>query len=250
MKTSRLGLHLTGPLVLIASLAVALNAGLNYARFERTLTQVEAGRMRVVVNDIASTLETGTRLGLPIQGLSNAHATLSTQLDKDKSILSVSVFDEAGVKAFHAGQQLASTTLPAHWLAPGMKKGKEWSSEQADGFAVATPLTTSIGNESGWVVLRYQRQSHDQIMQSVAEALTPIALAGTLVTALLGWLGVHFLVKLLERKMHRAARALQSPDTLTDVNSQAIALAHGASSKANEALRAIREQISQVKPNP
>jgi hypothetical protein len=218
MAISGLGLKITTPIVLISGLAIALTAFLNLGKFQRTFTELEQSRLQFVVNDLRTNLETGLALGLPIKSLANAQAVIEFEAKKDPAILSISVYDETGTVVFHTGQTLVTATVPTTWKPAANGKGeRHWQLNEPGALVVGTALSGIIGAQSGGLALRYSRQSYDNVVRSVSNALTFASILGVCTTALIAIFGINLLVGRTKNKLSRIENALdraaQTPGT-------------------------------------
>jgi len=179
------------PIIVISALAIGLNSFLNFGNFERSFNELERSRIDFLVNDLANNLETGLALGLPLRQLANAQAAIEFELRADAEIISISVFDEAGAAAFHAGQPLPLNQLPARWRLPD----KAWQLIERDAQIIGVRLVTAIGADAGGLVLRYTRRHHDQVMQAMGRNLLQASIVTLLLTALATLLGIGRLLQ-------------------------------------------------------
>jgi hypothetical protein len=202
MAISGLSIKITIPIVLISAMAIGLTAFLNHGKFERTFTELESSRIQFVVNDIRANLETGLGMGLPLNGLANAQAVIDFEARKDPSILSISVYDETGAVVFHTGRSMGGTTVPKSWKPiTNAKSERDWQITEPDAFVVGTGLSGILGAQTGGLALRYSRQAHDGVVDSVAHALKLASIVGIVCTALIAILGIHLLVARTHRRL-------------------------------------------------
>lgn len=258
MATSRLstlGVKITIPVIFIAVLAILLTAFLNHGKFERTTTELESARIRFVVNDIKANLETGLGLGLSLKSLANAQEVIDFEARKDASILSIAIYDETGAVVFHSGREFG-TTIPKTWQqAANERHEHNWQIADADSLVVGTSLSGAIGMAGG-VALRYSRQAHNDVVESVAQSLKLASAAVIALTVLAALVGVNVLVRQTDSKLKRIEDLLdpakldsQEP-LLNRDDSEAMALAADVLHSSRSALRDLSagQQASQDSP--
>lgn len=210
MMISGLSIRITAPIVLISALAIGLTAFLNFGKFERTFSDLERSRLQFLIGDLRANIETGLNLGLALKGLANAQAAIDFEARKDPGILSISLYDETGLVVFHTGQALGSSAIPAAWkLASSARTGRNWQATEADAFVVGTGLSSVVGLDAGGVALRYSRQAHGKVVDSVSRELGLAAAAGIGITAVIAIFGISVLVVRNNRKLSRIEQALR-----------------------------------------
>jgi hypothetical protein len=211
MFFNRLSLQIVWPIALVAVLALGLNAFLNLGKFERTLTELEVSRLRIVLGDLKSTLETGLDLGLPLSSLANAQAALDKAVTEDSDILGIMVYDEQGKVQFHSGSQPAPSSIPGEWLAHQAGK-PDWQLPQSDGLVAGIALASNISSNAGGIALTYSSAAHQQVLQAASHQLLYAAAALALLAALLILAAVHFLSGPTSATLEHLEQALQAQE--------------------------------------
>lgn len=213
MKLSDLSLKITLPVLAIATLAIACNGYLNYAKFEKHLTQVELSRMRFSVDDIRANLEIGLRLGLQLKAVANAQEIITFAAKKDGSIISVDVFDHEGNPLFRTGRERTLLSAPKNWRASVIKKQKTIEIITPDSFLLIAPLQGITEDFSGAMAIRYSREMHDKTMREVFKALAPTNFIAIILSILTGLFGVHCLASQALRKISAIEQSLELAET-------------------------------------
>lgn len=207
-RLSTLGVKITIPVIFIAVLAILLTAFLNHGKFVRTTTELESTRIRFVVNDIKANLETGLGLGLSLKSLANAQEVIDFEARKDTSILAIVIYDETGAVVFHSGRSLG-TTIPTTWRQSANERHEHnWLIADDDALVVGANLTSAIGTAAGGVALRYSRQVHNDVVDSVARSLKLASAAVIALTVLAALVGVNVLVRQTDSKLKRIEELL------------------------------------------
>ena len=75
--------RIVAPVMLVAALAVALSAFLNYGKFLRTFTELEASRFVFIASDIDGVIEGGLDLGVSLRGMVTAQAVIEDEAQRD-----------------------------------------------------------------------------------------------------------------------------------------------------------------------
>ncbi len=205
-----LSLKIALPMLAITVWGIAFNGYLNYAKFEKHLTQVEMSRMRYAVDDIRGNLETGLRLGLPVKAISNAQEIMAFAMRKDASIISLDVLDHEGKVIFSSGQKEPFRYAPGNWRILLMSRHKSVELMVADAFLLITPLVGITADFSGALMVRYARDTHDLTMREVAGALVPTNLMAILLSILVGALGIYLLIRAALGRIRSAEQALSA----------------------------------------
>ncbi len=251
MKLSGLSLKITLPVLVITSFAIAFNGYLNYAKFQKHLVQVEMSRMKYSVDDIRANLETGLRLGLPVQAITNAQEIISFAAGKDSSILSVEVLDHGGKGLFRTGQDSSLHAALPNWRSSVIKKQKTLEILAPDSFLIIVPLIGITEDFSGALAVRYSREMHDAMMREVFTALAPANLFAILVSIFIGALGVHLLVRRCLEEIGTVERALETAGTSADMSAisgtdETVLSAGVAAKRAIDSIRKAKESLVQA----
>lgn len=244
MKPIGLSLHITLPVIAIATFAIAFNGYLNYAKFQKHLIQVEMSRMKFSVDDIRANLENGLRLGLPVKAIANAQEVITFASRKDSSILSIDVLDHTGTPIFKAGQGAGLGSAPKNWRASVIKKQKTLEILAPDSFLLVAPLLGITEDFSGALAVRYSRDLHDETMREVFKALVPVNSAAIILSILIGAFGVHLLVSKAVRKIGVIEHSLElgsMENSDTSVTGKADGTVQPALAAARLAIQEIRE---------
>lgn len=243
MKLIGLSLHITLPVLAIATFAIAFNGYLNYAKFQKHLIQVEMSRMRFSVDDIKANLEIGLRLGLPVRAIANAQEVITFAARKDPSIISIDVLDHAGKPLFKAGQEGGLVSSPKNWRTSVIKKQKTLEIVAPDSFLLVAPLQGITEDFSGAMAVRYSRDLHDETMREVLKALVPVNSTAIILSILIGAFGVHRLVSNAVRKISVIEQSLElrfMENSVDPVTSNADGIVQPALAAARLAIQEIR----------
>jgi hypothetical protein len=185
----RLGAVIVAPIVLVAALAAALTAFLNYGKFAATLAEVENARFALIARGVKSSLEANLNLGLTLSGLSNAQAILEQERAVVGEARAVVVFAADGAVLFTAGEAAGLRRAPAEWLAKA-----DWTAESGTWRVVGTPLFDALGVMVGGVGVIYPSEPRDRILTEMAGRLTAAALSAAAATGLAAVLCMPFLL--------------------------------------------------------
>ena len=142
----------------LCGLAFGLAAWVYGVRLEKTLSQVEASRVRFTLADLQADFEKSLDRGYAIGQLANAQAALEAEARQDPGILSLTVTGTGGRQLFHTGEALPAGALGgprSFWRAP-------------DAITATTTLTYNYGAPAGALVMRYSNRGHHEIMRALA----------------------------------------------------------------------------------
>lgn len=187
----RLGAVIVAPILLVAALAAALTAFLNYGKFAATLAEVETARFALVARGVKTSLEASLNLGLTLPGLSNAQAILDQERAVAGEARAVVVFAADGAVLFTAGEAAGLRRAPSEWLGKA-----DWTAESETWRVVGTPLFDALGVMVGGVGVLYPREPRDRILTEMAGRLT---IAAALAAAATGGVALLCLPVLLGR---------------------------------------------------
>lgn len=210
----RLGLQgrIIAPVMFVTALAVALSAFLNYGKFLRTFTDIEASRFAFVAGDIKTVIEGGLDLGVSLRGMVTAQTVIADEADREPQIYGIIVFNDDGRILYHTGKSpfdSAIATVPAPWVAALNSRDPNWTAVEGDVAVAGTRLSNDIRQTVGGVAVLYSRETRLQMLRTMAEKLALAAVFAGVVTALINWLGVSILIRRARREIGRADAALQ-----------------------------------------
>lgn len=188
---ARLGAVIVVPVLLVAALAAALTAFLNYGKFAATLAEVETARFALVARGVKTSLEASLGLGLSLPGLSNVPAILEHERAVVAEARTVVVFSADGTVLFAAGEEPGLRRVPAEWLGKA-----DWTAQSDTWRAVGTPLFDAFGDMAGGVGVLHPREPRDRLLAEVAGRL---AIAAALAAATTGGVALLCLPVLLGR---------------------------------------------------
>ncbi len=210
----RLGLQgrIIAPVMFVTALAVALSAFLNYGKFLRTFTELEASRFAFIAGDIKTVIEGGIDLGVSLRGMVTAQSVIEDAADRDSQIYGIVVFNDSGRILYHTGKSPfdpAITTVPVGWVAALNGRDANWTAVEGDVAVAGTRLSNDIRQAVGGIAVLYAQETRQQMLRIMAEKLALAAVIAGVVTALINWLGVNILIRWARRDIATADAALR-----------------------------------------
>jgi hypothetical protein len=210
----RVGLQgrIIAPVMFVTALAVVLSAFLNYGKFLRTFTELEASRFAFIANDIKGSIEGGLDLGVSLPGMVTAQSVIDDEAARDSQIYGIVVFDDSGRILFRTGKSPFDTRIavvPTAWVTGLGGHDANWTAVEGDVAVAGTRLSNDIRQTVGGIAVLYSRQTRELMLRTMAEKLTVAAVVAGAVTALLTWLGVSILVRRVRREIGQVDAALR-----------------------------------------
>jgi hypothetical protein len=196
-------------IVIIIAFALGLTVMLNYAKFERTFSDLAESRFAFMVRDLRTVTETGLDLGLDLSTMTNVQGIIEREAAKDDQILSIEVFDEQGVILYRTGQSIESPDVPTAWRdAMVATQTDEWRSVNDDALVVGTRLTNNFGSDVGGIALRRDRTQHDSVLARMLTNLSRAAIAMLVIMGIIALFSAFLLFRSTNRSLHRMRQAL------------------------------------------
>ncbi len=202
--------RIIAPVMLVAGLAVALSAFLNYGKFLRTFNEIEASRFAFVAGDIKSVIEGGLDLGVSLPGMITAQPVIQDEAERDPQIAGIAVFNDSGQILFKTGEVPGDTAVPTAWLGPLFGREANWTTGENDRSVAVVPLSNDIRQTVGGVAVVYSRATREALLRRMVERLTLGAVVSSLVTALIAFVGVSWLVRRMRREIARSEAAFDA----------------------------------------
>ena len=107
---------ITAFVIVLASLV--LSATLNLLKFEKVVRQKEQARFEFLTSDLASAVQDGMRIGLPLSALRSIQPLIDRRRTIDQLIERIVVFDEAGRRLYSTDRATSAEQPVPQQLAP------------------------------------------------------------------------------------------------------------------------------------
>ncbi len=210
----RLGLQgrIIVPVMFVTGLAVGLSAFLNYGKFLRTFTELEASRFAFVAGDLKTVIEGSLDLGVSLPGMVTAQTVIDDEAQREPQIYGIVVFNDDGRILYRTGKvpfNAAISSVPVNWVVALNNRDANWTAVEDDVAVSGTRLSNDIRQTVGGIAVLYSRETRMQMLRVMAEKLGLAALVAGLATALLNWLGVSILIRRARREIGQADAALR-----------------------------------------
>ncbi|MFL5346639.1 MAG: PDC sensor domain-containing protein [Hyalangium sp.] len=151
----------------ILCFSIALVVLLNFAKFERTLIELQQSRLRVLALDAKASTEAAIDLGLALPSVRDAQRIIARVSDMDPDIRGVVILDRQGIVLFQSGLH-ATTHLPgsargrAAWFEEAARaRGGAWSRTDSKALVVGAPILNPFSQPVGLVLIAYDRHALD-----------------------------------------------------------------------------------------
>lgn len=207
---AKLALTLIG----LIALALGLTVLLDHVKFERAFSELVESRFVFVMEELKSTIETGLDLGLSLANMKNMESVIERELQRDDHILSITLFDQERI-LIHAGKdrfeenRLEAGALWRRTLATPV--AGYWHDETPTARQVGARLSDNSGQQTGGIVLQYDRTLYDRdISQMLADLARSAATLG-LATAPLVFASLFCLFHRIRSSLARIRSALDKP---------------------------------------
>lgn len=245
MAPSRLSLFIAAPIVLVSALALGLGVLLHTSRLDDTTRAIDESRLRFTLGELRAGFEARMALGLPLNNLPDAQATLERELRRDPAIAAISVVDSAGATLFHAGAvQAAAPALLQRQTA------RDWLLREPEFVTLGARLSQRGGAAAGTVLLRHAMQRQQDAVALVTRELTLAAVCAVILTALCFVFGVDMLVRRMERTLAGMNAALGQGAPPDDATAHAGALVGDVNVMAANALHDLAAARDTLAPAP
>jgi hypothetical protein len=208
--------QIMSPVIAVTVLAIGLSAFLNYGKFLRTLTSLEASRFTFAVADLKGTIEGGLDLGVSLAGLATAQKVIDEEAVKERQISAIVVFDEAGKVLFRTGRDLSFSQAPSAWIEAVHGRQADWLAPYKDDMVAGTRLTSDIGQTVGGVAVLYPRNLLAAVSRQAAERLAIGAIVIAAITALATFQVVSWLLGRVRREVGRLVAAAEGGPSAAD----------------------------------
>lgn len=182
----------------LCGLVFGLAAWVYGVQLDRTLSHVEASRVRFTLADLQDDFEKSLDRGYAIGQLANAQAALEADARQDPGILSLTVTGADGRQLFHTG-----ASLP-----PGALAGSRTFWRTPDAIIASTTLTYNYGAPAGALIIRYSNRGHDEIMRALALRLGLATCVATILSTMAFVAGMRALDRRRQSLATQVDRAL------------------------------------------
>lgn len=191
-----LSFKLGAAILAILCFSIALVVLLNFAKFERTLIELQQSRLRVLALDAKASTEAAIDLGLALPSVRDAQRILARVSGMDPDIRGVVILDRQGSVLFQSGLH-ATTHLPgsargrAAWFEEAARaRDGAWNRTDTEALLVGAPILNPFGQPVGLVLIAYDRRALDAragefLHTFTRQALWPLVGGFTLACALM-----------------------------------------------------------------
>lgn len=202
--TSLVGrLTITAFVIVLASLV--LSATLNLLKFEKVVRAKEQARFEFLTSDLASAIQDGMRIGLPLSSLRSIQPLIDRRRTIDRLIESIVVFDENGHRLYSTDRTTAADQpVPDVWRRAAQASVAEGTDKpvRVAEPVIVMPLTNLFDQQVGGVALGYSENGIERTMESIQVILGQAILEASVPSALALLLGVAVV-------MHRTRKRLE-----------------------------------------
>lgn len=163
---------LAAAILSVALLAVALIGTLNYAYVTRTYLDLASERFSFVLYDLKGTIE-NLGLGVELADLRLLQDILEREKVRDDQILSIEVFDPAGMTLFSTDRGSIGDAVPEEWLrARGQTAaGATWRVVEHEAIVMGVPIVNDFDLVIGQVALSYSLGYYESRIADIASRL-------------------------------------------------------------------------------
>jgi len=186
----RLALRTLPLFAVIASIAVALGAYMNFSGVRSAYVELIQSRLAIIAEDIERDILSAVTLGIPITEQVTLSDLLVRQAATDKSIVSIDVDNPDGVTLFSS---------------VGNRAGRRAVAD-GDTFDVRRPVMNDFGASIGSVVVRYDRAVMSNRIARFADNIITSAIPAGIGAMLAGSLAAFFIIALLHRRAAAIAK--------------------------------------------
>lgn len=179
----------------IAAIAAFLLAQLAVDRFRRTVSQEIETRYRIVLDEMRSTVEVGSDIGIPIAGIPALKRLTSRLRAGDRDLLFADVMDAEGIVIVSTDSSNLGIPGPAAWTRANERApGQVWTRADQGGTVLGQAVVSSVGTLLGTVVIGYSsaslRESVDAMRQRAFLVAGSAALFAAAMIFVLVWGGL------------------------------------------------------------
>jgi hypothetical protein len=208
--TSLIGrLTLTAFVIVLASLV--LSATLNMLKFEKVVRQKEQARFEFLASDLASAIQDGMRIGLPLSALRSIQPLIDRRRTIDRLIDWIVVFDENGRPLYGTDRTAAADRpVPEEWqtAAHGSPTTGRLSAVRLDAPVIVVPLINLFDQQVGGLALGYSENGIEHTMDAILVILGQAILEASVPSALLLFLGVALVMRRTRKRLHASTAAV------------------------------------------
>jgi hypothetical protein len=166
MSATPFAARLVAVMVAVVLAASALTVALDYLKFRRILRAQDDVVYLFVANELASTIEDGMNLGLPLAALQTTEELLQRRRAAEPGTIGISVFDSTGIVRFDTEPFRVGSRLAAEWSAP-RPDAAEWRVELDDSYLVGARIINNFGQTAGGVAVRYDPKPLEARMNAI-----------------------------------------------------------------------------------
>lgn len=190
-------------LVALSALAAAPVAVVTHRAMDRVLLDLKREHFRFVVNDVRTTVNNLTVLGLPLPALRRIQDILERARRRDPEIGAVFVYDTSGKIIYSTDLGEIGTALPE-------QPGDGGATSADDGIMLTASLTNSFGSVAGGVALRYNGRHLERQREDAWILLGAAAIAGLMAAGVGALIGARAALADLYRGIEAAVADLQA----------------------------------------
>ena len=154
--SARLTLMLLPLFLAAAGLFIAIHS----AQFNRSVAALEEARFAFALSQLRQEIEQQLDLNPSLHSLRPLQQLLVDVRDRDRDILSIDLFDEAGQLVFSTDRGGIGDTIPGEWRrASEAVVGPLWVIDEAQTGVIGAPLVNSFNVVVGGLALRFDREA-------------------------------------------------------------------------------------------
>jgi hypothetical protein len=227
--------------LVVGFFAIGMSAFLNFFKYKSTFAEIVKERMLVVGRGIENAVQASLNVGLQFSELGTLPPLMQREMEADKLILGMDVFDPTGQVIYSTDPARAKREVPAGWLAASQRsKTTEWSAEEGEEIIAGISLKNSFDLTVGYLAMRYSRAYVDTASRAVGREILAVSAIAFLVVALVTPLALVVVIRRFERDLG----VLESAVTHLEDGS---APPHPTGSAFDGAIASLRESLRGVK---
>jgi len=195
-------------LAFVLTFAVVLCSFLNYFKFQENYRQLILDRLNIVIAEAVYNIEYGLGLGLHLGELDQVTQTLTRVSQRDDQVSAILVIDRVGDVLHMEGSTSKAQAALTTWLIDWEGSAENQFAEQDQSFIFSQGLHNSFGQAEGFLLLIYEKDDFNQVLQKVQKRLFQAALLVIFLATLIGLVVVYLLLRPTLHSLHRMLDSL------------------------------------------
>ena len=234
--------------LVVGFFAIGMSAFLNFFKYKSTFAEIVKERMLVVGRGIENAVQASLNVGLQFSELGTLPPLMQREMEADKLILGMDVFDPAGQVIYSTDDARTRREVPSGWMAAAQRsKTTEWTAEEGSEIIAGISLKNNFDLTVGYLAMRYSRAYVDTAASAVGREILIVSAIAFLLVALVTPLALVVVIRRFERDLGVLESAVTHLEDGSAPPQPTGSAFDGAIASLRESLRGVKADLDDVR---